>query len=305
MQIAVRLGFVHWTVRASVSTTPLLPIARTTGTGWMLGASNNPARRAGTTPSFLTFFVDREPAPAIPSSIYWTHPPPGSAESTSDRQASDPLLESRPCKMVGPEHAAPAPQWRRTPRGHPAPFRCSLQQGYSCARLHVHADEVLCSLRYSSWVVEGMVVTGTFRMAPDPSCSYFTVANIHINSECAKRRSDCIALLLLIRDSCMKLGAFILTGDFDKGAEREAAANGSMDQRRISPLEASFNCANVPWPTSGVWGPGGEPHGSTWPECCGFLFDQAWQFGQWHHLKFVGRTRRRDASPDSKFRQKC
>ena len=44
----------------------------------------------------------------------------------------------------------------------------------------------------------------------------------------------------------MKLGAVILTGDFNKGAESEAAANGPMEQRRISPLE------NVPWPTSGV-----------------------------------------------------
>ena len=47
--------------------------------------------------------------------------------------------------------------------------------------------------------------------APDPSCSYFTVANIHVNNECAKRRSICIALLLLIRDLCLKLGAVILT----------------------------------------------------------------------------------------------
>ena len=43
-----------------------------------------------------------------------------------------------------------------------------------------------CSLRCSSWAVEGMVVTGRFRRAPDPSCAYFTVANVHINNECAK-----------------------------------------------------------------------------------------------------------------------
>ena len=68
-----------------------------------------------------------------------------------------------------------------------------------------------------------MVVAGEFRGAPDPSCSYFTVANIHITNESAKRRSVCIALLLLIRE----LGAVVRTGDFNKGAER-----------RSSPLEA-------------------------------------------------------------------
>ena len=69
---------------------------------------------------------------------------------------------------------------------------------------------VPCSLRYSSWAVEGVVVTGKFRRAPDQSCSYFTIANVHINNECAKRRSVCIALLLLIRDLWMKLGAVVL-----------------------------------------------------------------------------------------------
>ena len=56
----------------------------------------------------------------------------------------------------------------------------------------------------------------------------------------------------------MKFGAVILTGDFNKGAERELASSAPTDQRRISPLEAAFNCASVPWPASGVaplWGP--------------------------------------------------
>ena len=50
--------------------------------------------------------------------------------------------------------------------------------------------------------------------------------------------------------------------------------SGSGDQRRISPLEAAFSYANVPWATSGVtplWSPGGEPHGNVWPGCCGFV----------------------------------
>ena len=42
--------------------------------------------------------------------------------------------------------------------------------------------QVPCSLRFSSSAVEGMVVTGKFCRALDPSCSYFTVVNIHIRT---------------------------------------------------------------------------------------------------------------------------
>ena len=73
-----------------------------------------------------------------------------------------------------------------------------------------------------------------------PLCSYFTIANVLINDECAKRRSICIALLLLIRDLCTKLGAVVLIGDFNKTAERELPAGGSEGQRRISPIDAVF-----------------------------------------------------------------
>ena len=124
------------------------------------------------------------------------------------------------------------------------------------------------------WAVDGMVVTGKFRTAPDPSCSHFTVANIHIDKECAKRRSVCIAFLCLIRDLCSKLSALILTCDFNTIGERELPAGASDCQRRISPLQAAFNHANIPWPASGatpLWGPGGEPRGGTWLDCCGFV----------------------------------
>ena len=67
-----------------------------------------------------------------------------------------------------------------------------------------------------------------------------------------KRRSVCIALLLLVRDLCLKLGAVVLTRDFIKGAERELLSRGADDQRRISPLDAAFSFAAVPWATSGV-----------------------------------------------------
>ena len=119
-----------------------------------------------------------------------------------------------------------------------------------------------------------MVVTGKFRRAPDPSCSNFTVANIHINNECAKRRSVCIALLLLVRDLCSNLSAVNLTGDFNKAVEREHPAGDANIQRRTLPLEAAFNHVNIPWPTSGatpLWGLGGELHGDKCPDCCGFV----------------------------------
>ena len=89
----------------------------------------------------------------------------------------------------------------------------------TCTSIHVPR-----SRRYSSKTVEGMVVAGKFRRA----------------------------LVLLIRDLCLKLGAVKLTGDFFKGAEREAAPNGPSDHRRTCQLEAAFSHANIPWPISGV-----------------------------------------------------
>ena len=93
-----------------------------------------------------------------------------------------------------------------------------------------------------------MVLTRRFRRAPDQSCSYFTVVNIHINNECTKRSSVCTALLLLIRDLCMKLGAVILTGDFNRAGERKTLP-GDFGERWISPLEAAFSHAEIPRPT--------------------------------------------------------
>ena len=91
------------------------------------------------------------------------------------------------------------------------------------------------------------------------SCSYFTIVNIHINNERAERRSVCIALLLLVGDLCLKLGAVVLTGDFNKAVEMDTSSGDG--ERRTSPMEAAFRHTNIPWPTGGVtplWGPGGE-----------------------------------------------
>ena len=112
-----------------------------------------------------------------------------------------------------------------------------------------------------------MVLTGKFRRVPDLACSCFTLANIHVNNECAKTRSVRIALLLLIRDLFSKLSAVVLTGAFNKAVEWELPAGDPNRRRRLSSIEAAFNHASIPWPTLGVsplWGPGAEPHGHMW-----------------------------------------
>ena len=117
-----------------------------------------------------------------------------------------------------------------------------------------------------------MAVTGKFRRAPDQSCSCCTIANVHINNECAKRTSVCIALLLLVRDFWLKLGAVVLTGDFYKAVGRETPSGDG--ERRTSQMEAAFRHTNIPRPTGGVtplWDPGGEHNGKKWPDCCGFV----------------------------------
>ena len=75
------------------------------------------------------------------------------------------------------------------------------------------------------------------RRAPDQSCFHFTVANVHMNNACAKRRSMCTALLLLIRLLCMKLGAVILAVEFKKAVERETPSGDG--ERRTSPMQAA------------------------------------------------------------------
>ena len=251
-------------------TTLLLAIARRTGARWTLGAPNSPGRRAGTPLSLLTFtrIGNQLPNSRISRLVVLLDLPfvrisatgvrltssrsyPGILDLHEDLIRAYWLRNSMGRGMLYAhkrvQASSPTVHWRRSSRDHPAPLRCSPQQGYLCARLHVHTPiQVPCSLRYCSWAVQGMVVTGKFRRAPDPSCPNLTVASVHINNECAKRRSVCIPFLLLIRDLCMKLGVVILTGDFDKGAERELASSAPTDQRRISPLDAAFSHANVP-----------------------------------------------------------
>ena len=163
----------------------------------MLGAPNSPARQAGTPLSFLTFsqiwnrLLDQSPrrsgGPALRSDqrnprqtdklqiLSWN---PGPA------RGSDPsLLASH---LNGPWHvicvqegsgsvtdSSLAENFHAITHDHCAVLlnNDTFARDFSCAPI-----QVPCSLRYSSGAVEGMVVTGKFRRAPDPSCAYFKSA---------------------------------------------------------------------------------------------------------------------------------
>ena len=152
-----------------------------------------------------------------------------------------------PACRKGPA-SSPMVPWRRTFTWAPSTTALSPQQGHLWQWPHVHADSssLHAQVFFLGWarsspanfasLLTRHVSTSQFQMctsitclqkkairgrAPDPSCSYFTVANVHFNSECAKRRSVCIALLLLVRDLCLKLDEVVLTDDFNKGAVRE------------------------------------------------------------------------------------
>ena len=167
----------------------------------------------------------------------------------------------------------------------------------------MHADSSSLRTQVLSVGPRGHGCRWQIPQSPRPVVLLLHGCQVHINNECAKRRSVCVALLFLVRELCLKLGSVVLTRDFNKGAERELA-------------------------------PGGEHHGNKWSECCGFVMlpetqnqwlvmrhgsfnvvpasiglkptDQMWHHEQWMHLKFARRKRRRDASPsDSKSSDKC
>ena len=95
------------------------------------------------------------------------------------------------------------------------------------------------------------VVTGNFRKAPDKLCSNFTVANVHINNECASH------LIALIRDLCLKLGTVVLTCDFNKGAERELPTWCLREPAPHFPARASLQFGTCCLAHLGVYAPVG------------------------------------------------
>ena len=109
------------------------------------------------------------------------------------------------------------------------------------------------SLRYAACAVEGMLVACKFRRAPDLTCSDFTIAKIHINNECAERRSVCIALLMLKRDLCLKLGAAVLSEDFrrSKGVHHSARASAEPPRWKLPSDIRTFRGPQVALPHCG------------------------------------------------------
>ena len=125
-----------------------------------------------------------------------------------------------------------------------------------------------CSLRHASWALEGMAVTSKFRRALDSralillSQTSTSITNALKDVRCASR---CCC--------CLKLGAVVLTGEFNKAVERETSC--SDGERRTSPMEVAFRHTNVPWPASAVTPLRRVPVANTtvnkWPDCCGFM----------------------------------
>ena len=147
-QIAVWLGSAQWIVRCdSVPSTLSRRITRMTVIGWTLGASNNPARRAGVTHSFLIFLqiVSQHLNSWIARFVGLVGLPFVRITATGGR-----LKSCRSCRGTQDLHVGPVPAfWPRTStfRGflfasrvrhqqladgellpcHPVPLRCSPQ----------------------------------------------------------------------------------------------------------------------------------------------------------------------------------
>ena len=161
------------------------------------------------------------------------------------RQIADVILESWPCEVVGPELIGKSPQ-RPVARGLRARRRRLCHRpvlGITPSSPATPARRPSCLSSSSSprglsraWLSPASSAEPPTRRAP---ISQLPTSNV--NNECARRRSVCSALLLLIRDSCLKLGAVVLSGDFSKAVERDTLSGDSGD-RRISPLEAACCC---------------------------------------------------------------
>ena len=164
-----------------------------------------------------------------------------------------------------------------------------------------------------------MVVTSKFRRAPDTACSFFTIANIHINNVCAKHRSVCISLLLLIRD-CSSVqsrlpatstrpssGSSQLENPMDNAVSRRltwpsitSAPRGRHSACRPcgAPVQsltatsvltvAALLCSR---PAVPVVDHAPRANIGLGPE------DKTWHCEQWLPIKFAGLKRRRDATP--------
>ena len=181
------------------------------------------------------------------------------------RQIANVILESWPCEVFGPELIGKSPQRpvarglrarrRRLchrpvlggelPRGYPARHRSvSWIRTPSSPATPARRPSCLSSSSSPRELSRAWLSPASSVEPPTCRAPISQLPTSNINNECAKRRSVCSALLLLIRDSCLMLGAVVLSSDFSKAVERETLFGDSGD-RRISPLEAAFCCACV------------------------------------------------------------
>ena len=116
-----------------------------------------------------------------------------------------------------------------------------------CTPIDVHS-----SFRHTSWAFDGMVVRGKFRRATDPSCSYFMVADVHINNDCAKQRR--CGAPWRFQQSCRRSSWWFRLPPH------------LVSPRPLSALPACFAAVQASYRCGAS-----EPHGSMWPECCGFV----------------------------------
>ena len=147
--------------------------------------------------------------------------------------------------------------------------RDTFTRDFSCFLL-----QVPCTHSYASWAVEGMVVTGKFSHGSRPVVLVFHIRQ-HLHEQRvhqAEVRLYCLAppdLRPVLEAQCSRS-----YWRLSKAVERELPAGDSNGQRSLSAVEAAVNRASIPWSTHGVSplrGPGAEPDGHRWPDCCGLV----------------------------------
>ena len=103
---------------------------------------------------------------------------------------------------------------------------------------------IIAKTGYADWALEAVVARGRLRAPLRGGRNHLSIKSVHVDNTCVRRGDICINLILMIRNLCLCEGVDIMNGDLNKGLERKAGG--------LSPLEAAFTHANVPWPTLGV-----------------------------------------------------
>ena len=133
------------------------------------------------------------------------------------------------------------------------------EPNYSCVPLFIPG-----MLRYATWAVEGVVVTGNFRRAPDKLCSYFTVANVHINNECAQKA-------VRVHRGFSSGTCASSSAQWCSPAISTRVLNTSSPWCLREPAPHFHARASLQFGTCSLTHLRSEQHGDKWLECCGFV----------------------------------